>query len=64
MKTIEIKLYKFNELSEEAKQKAIENYRSKGIDNQFMYDEAYATVKAFENVFQSNSRSRDSWLDA
>lgn len=64
MKTIEIKLYKFSELSEEAKQNAIENYRNEGIDNQFMYDEAHETVKAFENIFPSNSRGQNSWLDA
>lgn len=64
MKTIEIKLYKFNELSEEAKQNAIENFRNKGsVYTDYIYDEAYETVKEFHKVFGTNL-GRHSWLDA
>lgn len=38
-KTIRIKVYSFNELSDDAKQKAIENYRAHGGD----YDNYYAS---------------------
>ena len=62
MKTIEIKLYKFEELSEEAKQTAISEYRGKGIDTQYMYDEAYESVKAFNELFGLREGNR-SWLD-
>lgn len=61
MKTIEISLYKFNELSEAAQQKAIENERE-NVCVDFIYDDAYSTVKAFNNVF-GTSEGRNSWLD-
>jgi len=38
MKTITINLYKFDELTEKAKQTAIDKYRNKH-DNYFYYDE-------------------------
>lgn len=63
MKTIEIKLYKFSELSEESKEKAISDYRqSSQFDHQFIYDEAYQTVKKFHEVF-GTSEGYNSWLD-
>lgn len=41
METISINLYKFSELSEEAKQIAIQNYRNEErVETQFIYDEA------------------------
>lgn len=50
MKTIEIQLYKFSELSEEAKQTAIKNYRNKN-DEYFWADENRATMEAFAEIF-------------
>jgi len=38
MKTIEIKVYKFDELDEQTKEKVIENYRYINVDNTFWYD--------------------------
>ena len=61
MKTCKINLYSFNELSDAAKSKAIEDYR-KGNDYSFMYDEAHETVKKFNDVFNLNE-GRNSWLD-
>jgi hypothetical protein len=62
MKTIEIKLYQFSELSESAKQKAIENYRNDNTneDYSYLYGEAHESVKAFHNVFGTNEGNR-SW---
>jgi hypothetical protein len=62
MKTIEIKLYKFNELSEEAKQKAIKKQRE-SIDTSYIYREAHNTVKEFEKIFPTDSMGNNSWLD-
>ena len=62
MKTIEIKLYKFEELSKEAQQKAINNKRDEGIDTDFIYDDAYKTVKEFHKVFNTDEGTI-SWLD-
>ena len=44
MKTIEIKLYKFSELSDEAKEKAINDWLSNGIDSQW-YESIYEDAK-------------------
>ena len=38
MKTIEIKVYKFNELDKQTKEKVIENYRYINVDDTFWYD--------------------------
>lgn len=62
MKTISINTYSFNELSEKAKQVAIENYRENNLDNSFIYDEAYQTVKKFNDLFRTSETNR-SWLD-
>lgn len=62
MKTIEINLYKFSELSEEAKENAIENEIRKGIDTSFYWDEAHQSVKAFHDVFNTRE-GFNSWLD-
>lgn len=59
MKTVNI--YSFNELSELAKQKAINNIRYT-IDNSYIYYEAEQTVKAFEKYFPTNSKGNNSWL--
>jgi len=61
MKTIELKIYSFSELSEEAQQKAISNYRNNGIDCQYIYDEAYQTIKKANELFNIKE-GRNSWL--
>lgn len=61
MKTIEIKIYKFEELSEEAQQKAIDSNRT-DIDNSYIYDEAHETVKEFNRIFDTEEGNR-SWLE-
>ena len=38
MKTIEIKVYEFDELDKQTKEKVIENYRYINVDNTFWYD--------------------------
>ena len=50
MKTIEIKLYKFNELSEESKQNAIEKFRSSN-DNFFWQSDWQASLDKFCEAF-------------
>jgi len=63
MKTIRTKVYQFNELNEQAQQTAIEHYRnSHNDDMQFSYDDAYETVKKFNDVFNINE-GRTSWLN-
>jgi len=62
MRTIRIKVYKFDELSDKAKQKAIDHYRNNWLDTGYIYDEAHNTVKAFHDVFGTEA-GRDSWLD-
>lgn len=61
MKTIKIKLFKFEELSEEAQKTAISNF-SPNVDNSYIYDDAYQTVKKFNDLFNICEGSR-SWLD-
>jgi hypothetical protein len=63
MKTIEITLYKFEELSEAAQQKAINNYRDEGNnDSEYCYHEAHDTVKKFNDIFNTKY-GHESWLD-
>lgn len=62
MKTIEIKLYQFEELNKEAQEKALNNYRSEGIDCSYFYDEAHNTVKKFHDIFGTEA-GHHSWLD-
>lgn len=62
MRTIRTKVYKFSELSEQAKGKAIENYRNGSVDTDFIYDQAHETVKAFHEIF-GTEQGRNSWLD-
>jgi hypothetical protein len=62
MKTIEINLYKFEELNKEAKEAAIENYRSENSDFEHIYYDAEKTVKAFCDAFNVET-GRNSWLD-
>jgi hypothetical protein len=51
MRTVRTKIYKFNELSNEAKQKAIEKYRDNNIDYQFSFDEITGSVKKMAELF-------------
>jgi hypothetical protein len=62
MRTIEIQAYQFRELSEEAKQYAINKYRDNNIDFSFMYEEAHESVKKFNEIFDTEE-GRNSWLD-
>ncbi len=62
MRTIRTKIYKFEELTKDAQQIAIENYRNNYLNNDFIYDDAYNTVKAFNAAFGTKEGSR-SWLD-
>lgn len=60
MKTITINLYKFNELSEEAKKTAIDKYRNKH-DNYFYYDEIIESVKKLIDLF--NLKTGNTYTD-
>ena len=65
MRTITKTLYKFEELSEEGKQKAIEKWREVSYGNneaQWIYDEAHGSVKEFLSIFPVET-SRNSWLE-
>lgn len=53
MRTIRTKVYKFSELSDEAKDTAIENYRNAETFD-YLYDEAWESVQAFAKVFNIN----------
>jgi hypothetical protein len=63
MKTIEVNLYKFDELSIEAKEAAIEYYRENRLDCSHIYDEARDTIEAFENHFPTNNKWGTSMFD-
>lgn len=59
METIQINLYSFEELSEDAKKIALKNYEP---FTDFIYDDAYESVKKFNELFGLKEGSR-SWLD-
>lgn len=63
MKTITktYNVYSFDELSNKAKQTAIDNYRYKDMDTSHVYDEAYETIKAFHEVFGTKEGRRSQW---
>jgi hypothetical protein len=61
MKTIEQKIYSFEELGQQAQQNAIDHAR-KNQCNDFIYEDAYNTVKRFNEVFNTNE-GWNSWLD-
>jgi hypothetical protein len=61
MKTIEVTIYKFEELNSAAQDRAINDYSSKGIDVDYIYDDSYKTVKEFNQLFNLNE-GRNSWL--
>ncbi len=56
MRTVEVKIYKFEELSEEAKERAINAHRD---INDNCYNEYEATLKAFEKVFPHPDKGVD-----
>jgi hypothetical protein len=60
-RTIEVKIFSFDELSEEAKQRAIEEQLNH-ISHDFIWEDAHASVKAFHNLF-GTEEGRSSWLD-
>jgi hypothetical protein len=60
MRTIRIKLYKFNELSESAKQKAINDWRNKN-DYDSSFEEIEVSVKAVIKLF--NLKTGRTWDD-
>lgn len=62
MRTIRRKVYKFSELSEQAKEKAVNNFRNEGIDTDYIYDEACQTVEEFHKLF-GTSEGRNTWLE-
>lgn len=53
MRTIRTKVYEFNELSENAQQKAIDNYRNRNnsYNVQYLYDEITDSAKAVAELF-------------
>ena len=51
MKTVQINLYSFNELSNEAKETAINAVRNRNDNNQFYFDEIIESVKKLADVF-------------
>jgi hypothetical protein len=59
MKQVTINIYKFSELSEKAKCKALDNFEAY---TDFIYDDAHDTVKKFCDEFYIRTGSR-SWLD-
>lgn len=62
MRTVRTKIYKFEELKKDAQQIAIDHYRNNYLNNDFIYDDAYNTVKEFNSVFNTEE-GRNSWLD-
>jgi hypothetical protein len=62
MKTIELNIYSFNELSTEAKQTVIENYKSNGLNTDGIYHDAIETVKKAIDLF--NIKTTNSWFEA
>lgn len=62
MRTVRTKIYKFDELTETAKETAIQYYRNNLMDNSFIYDDAHSTVKAFHKLF-GTKESGGRWLE-
>jgi hypothetical protein len=62
MRTITTTAYQLSELSEEAKQTAIREYRGEGVDTSHNWNEARESVKEFCDLFNV-SDGRNSWLD-
>ena len=62
MRTITTTIYAFNELSDDAKKQAIKNYRNKGYDNSFYFDEIISSVKKMVDLFNLKTGNRYSDL--
>lgn len=62
MRTIRTKIYKFDELSDDAKQKATKHYRNDFLTFDHIYSDAESTVKAFCEAFNVKTGNH-SWLD-
>ena len=62
MRTIRTKIYSFEGLSKESKENAIKEIINKGIDTDYIYDDAHNTVKAFNELFNVKE-GLNSWLD-
>jgi hypothetical protein len=60
--TITREIFTFDELSEDARQRAIEKVRGQGIDIDHSHHEARQSVSAFCDLFDCKT-GRDSWLD-
>ena len=60
--TITRTVYTFEELSEEAQQRAIRDRRGEGVPTDHIWDEARQSVNAFCDTFNVSTGSR-SWLD-
>jgi hypothetical protein len=62
MRTIRTKVFRFNELKENAKENAIEWYKNNSLDHDFIYDDMYKVIKEFNSLFNTKEGS-NSWLD-
>lgn len=62
METIEVQTYQFAELTKAAKEIAIRNWQSKGVDVSYIYDEAHKTVQKFNDIFDLKEGNH-SWLE-
>lgn len=58
MRTLEVKLYKFSELSKEAKQNAIENYRNEGVEDVW-WSERVASFDKAKKIYESIEYASD-----
>lgn len=59
METIEINVYKFNELSETVKKKVIDSFINDPNYCNYIFNEAYETVKKFADIFDIDIRQID-----
>jgi hypothetical protein len=63
MKTITVNLYSFNELSQAAKEKVIQEIRNNNPnDYDYIWNDAHKTVKEFHKIFPTKE-GLNSWLD-
>ena len=58
MKTVEIKIFNFEELSPKAKERVIADYSDKEIDTYHIYEDAYASLKQFNKIFSLKEDTR------
>jgi hypothetical protein len=62
MRTVRTKVYKFDELNDDAKQNAIRHYQNEHLTFDFIYSDAENTVNAFCEAFNVKTGNH-SWLD-